>query len=706
MLNIFVDDKALDLYPDEIFTITLQATDIVNLTGSKADFTKTIQVPATTNNQDILGVLQDPAYRPESVRTLISCRVVQDGTEILGGYSNIIIEKATDTDISITIYAGNITLASALADQTLADLDWTDLNFDYTVSNAAAIANNNTGVSWAIYNFEDKFFNSLLANGHDIRKGWPVMPLTTIFQKISDQTIIEIVGLDELTTPPLADLAISFERMLTTEDFQVSRGPALSLSAPVNFTGTLNAFLDQPARIPFDVIIEDPAGEWNATQRAIVPVGTYLYETNIRIVGTTDASNAAILIYTYTGASWIEISNEGLISESFEISFNRDYAAVDNFAMWIAVNKGNQGTVTIQEASWELNVRPEALSYQDLGTPIDVGRSLGDVLLIDVVRWVRTIYGCITLTDNYSRQSQLIQLDKMASKSHKDWSSKLDTSRAFEYSYRRPVFAQKNNFQYTEDEEEITVVSSGQILVDDKILDAEKDLITLFSSPSEDKLYLGYPAGTIRNFQLDFILESDQATIGTSAPNAATGGYDTTISNLKDTEQLRIFDEVEAAGRVGTIVRVSSDTAVIVHSFIPFTSGQNIFTEFYRDSYIERNSRVFQISNQTTAPILYHNGYTSISVPQARVCNFKTVTTPIPVDLSWSKFLDDNWKLINKQLLDDRIIEAYFNLTPADVAGFDFSIPVYVEEFGARFYVNEIQKYRADQSTKVILIRI
>jgi hypothetical protein len=63
--------------------------------------------------------------------------------------------------------------------------------------------------------------------------------------------------------------------------------------------------------------------------------------------------------------------------------------------------------------------------------------------------------------------------------------------------------------------------------------------------------------------------------------------------------------------------------------------------------------------------------------------------------------------LQNNMLIDMRLIEdAEFYLTPQDIEEFDPFVPVYIEHFGAYFYVNKIKNFVSNQLTKCDLIKI
>jgi hypothetical protein len=51
-------------------------------------------------------------------------------------------------------------------------------------------------------------------------------------------------------------------------------------------------------------------------------------------------------------------------------------------------------------------------------------------------------------------------------------------------------------------------------------------------------------------------------------------------------------------------------------------------------------------------------------------------------------------------------LTAYFNLSAADVIGFDFKKPIYLKQYSSYFYVNKIEGYTPKKLTKVELIKM
>ncbi|GAF87204.1 unnamed protein product, partial [marine sediment metagenome] len=114
ILNIEINEQQIDLFPGEIFTLTLQAVDLINLTGVKSDFSKTIEIPASENNSQILGIVQEITSQSVTPYRQLKTKVIQNGTEIIPSGITIVESTTGKNTFKITIYSGNINISDIL----------------------------------------------------------------------------------------------------------------------------------------------------------------------------------------------------------------------------------------------------------------------------------------------------------------------------------------------------------------------------------------------------------------------------------------------------------------------------------------------------------------------------------------------------------------------------------------------------------------
>lgn len=84
-------------------------------------------------------------------------------------------------------------------------------------------------------------------------------------------------------------------------------------------------------------------------------------------------------------------------------------------------------------------------------------------------------------------------------------------------------------------------------------------------------------------------------------------------------------------------------------------------------------------------------------------------TTPLSLPVAAHvpfAFFRQYYAPVEKMLTNSRVLTARFLLTAADIAGLDLMTPVYLDMYGAYFYINKISNFGADATTEVELIKL
>ena len=130
-----------DLYQEEDIPLTLSIDDFKNVTEQVKSYSKDFNLPATKRNNRIFNNMFDVTRADDGmifnpyVKT--ACLLKQDGFIIFEGYLRLIDVKDKDGEISynVNLYSEVISLADVLKDRTFSQLEFSELNHDYTFSN-------------------------------------------------------------------------------------------------------------------------------------------------------------------------------------------------------------------------------------------------------------------------------------------------------------------------------------------------------------------------------------------------------------------------------------------------------------------------------------------------------------------------------------------------------------------------------------------
>lgn len=156
-------NRKLDLTPDLSFPISYLISTVEDISATKGGISKTIVLPDTPNNRELLGYLTDlsvdlgynyfsgfsNSYNPN---LKVPCVVLEDSIPIS---TNACIQ-ITGFDIingnnviNATIYDGNTSLINDIGEMFLTDLDFSELNFVYSI-NAVTQSWNNSNDSYKL----------------------------------------------------------------------------------------------------------------------------------------------------------------------------------------------------------------------------------------------------------------------------------------------------------------------------------------------------------------------------------------------------------------------------------------------------------------------------------------------------------------------------------------------------------------------------
>jgi len=139
--------KSIDLYDELPISVVIQQSDITDFSKVKSPFSKTFEVPATSNNSKVFnnyfevnGIDFNPLIKLETV-------VQYRGTVIFSGYlrMNGVINNPNFTNYELFILGDVSNFISELQGTTLRTLDWTDLTHElnYTAITQSWEAKNN-----------------------------------------------------------------------------------------------------------------------------------------------------------------------------------------------------------------------------------------------------------------------------------------------------------------------------------------------------------------------------------------------------------------------------------------------------------------------------------------------------------------------------------------------------------------------------------
>ena len=137
--ELYINGQRLDLFDDVDINITYSVQDIENPTNRQSNFSRTIQIPSTTSNDNIFGSIYlfntwvvdfDPSIKAD-------CLILQSGNQVFEGVAQLLAIKQNQSGrtYEIGLYGETANLFKTIGDAELTDLDFSDLNHVWDSTN-------------------------------------------------------------------------------------------------------------------------------------------------------------------------------------------------------------------------------------------------------------------------------------------------------------------------------------------------------------------------------------------------------------------------------------------------------------------------------------------------------------------------------------------------------------------------------------------
>jgi hypothetical protein len=149
MRLLYVDDRLIDLKPGQVIAQTLQVFDPGRMGSVVTNYTSSIRIPRTSNNDQIIGHLNNTKTKSNYPYTSLSCRYVENGFPLIRN-GRVVVSEVNETGYSLTVYSGPFGFFERIVNRTLWDLDFTDINGPWTQAARDGYRNTNTGIVQAL----------------------------------------------------------------------------------------------------------------------------------------------------------------------------------------------------------------------------------------------------------------------------------------------------------------------------------------------------------------------------------------------------------------------------------------------------------------------------------------------------------------------------------------------------------------------------
>lgn len=672
------DNGDFDLFGNEDIVQTLGVFNIADITGRSGDYSNLFKVPLTNNNRNIIGYSDFMISTGTLPYNKTSCSIYVDGVFYKNGF--VEVESVNDS-INIRFYSGNSTFYDKIKSVSINELDWSEYDHLWNLTNAVAAANTTTGY---LYPIIDNNGQTLTGNVLDIRK---VLPAT--FNKTILSKLLDYIGYTLDTD--ISDLDFKYSLTLFTNKNPTY--PSQYITDNSVDGGNLSDYgITKYKNIAYSYSVSDSPPVKN------IPISNYLADVFVRLEtftnqGYWDSVNRhfnvfATGVYNYdlfidmadwTPHDFLNVDCDlnhcafqilpNIQNERFTIDFIREVGGVPNViyteditsattltgsinlysgdVFYIRVR--HNGTLNYQIQSGEngffqIEFTPTILSTNTLSLTLDAGLTFGGMIFYNTMLpnikgndWLKDMcvrFGILLTVNEDTKVISIHKFDDLYNHipNSIDWSDKLDESDYPDIKFSLDTYARNNYFKHKFDKSIITSQDGTDynLTINNSNLEIEK---TVYTSPY----------GATEN--VDF------------------NGTITSYLDLYDTDKGYFLKDVAPR--------------IVFYEAVP---------------------GVFQFTDGST---------TTGSLSCKRVYFIDNNVTNLSMGFGNNLIQKNSITLVNI-LQDFKLVKAKFNLNILDIINIDYTTPVYISQFQAYFFISSINQFNFTNKdlTEVELLKL
>jgi hypothetical protein len=671
-VELYINLQLCDLTGSEQIEVDYTSFDISKIGSRGGARSYSFNLPKTNRNKAVLE-------NPEIVNNLstlpytrLPCRILVDGIDVQIRFAEI--QSAKDV-YAVRVYGANSDLFAKLKDKKLWDLDLSEYDHRWNLTNVLDSRLNREGYIYAVIDYHEDSPNFAINNDNRVVRIDYMPPsfyVNTLLEKIFSEAGYEFVNEIEDDTALLImplhfkefELAPFVSEKYAGEIYITSRMEIPADNGVERFFAFdgINNYSGSYYNFPYYV----PANFWSS-----IPARAILFQDRILLfmscsfqVTFTNAFNWLGVTFTLHDFNGVVLKNDSFDYQNNPVGTSTitiDFPCINPFFVpgnnyysrefYYTVHFFNKGVFLGYSGS---------IYLEDTSTiTIEEVRHFGELLAFNNYLQLNTIMPDMTQGDflkNYillfglspiiNEQTNTVTLRKFDSIINKlgngyDWSNKVDNTEIEEITYMMDNYAQNNNFLWMKDGDEPKPVDADSIIIiNNKNLELEKDI-----------------------FELDF-----------SATNA---NYRLNTLGVGDNivPQIGIYNQGEWSN--------------------------------------EKNMRflnlVFKTSSDIGGSMTYDDGVGT----QLDFNDNIPFTYFISLTESWNlgfgnNILSNYYQAIINVISRLKILKVYVRLSAADISQLDFSRPVWIAKHESYFYISSIKgfSYTENKSTIVELVKL
>lgn len=491
-VDLILDGVTVTIEPGEVIALTTQAAKFNTISNRSGNFSNTIKLPITTEimtlygHPDEVGSLAAEPYR----RVPYEMRV--GGVPISYGFAEL--EMLSDT-VEVVLFSGLPDFLEQLGDMTTADINISDLNHRWNLTNIDNLRNKTADEGGVVY--PDINYRRLHVTTPGVTSAdWlPAVYPWRFLKDAADGIGWTVEGFDKTWVWPFSKKDFIGKDVTLAK---VERTSDISYTNQQFYTASFNNVVND-----FWTVFGTSGGFFGMQANYN---GRYDFKLQL-ILDITVNAPSILAVYLTDGINFELIDQINIVSTlaiqgDYDVSYefvsstgNVTAAHVANVRLFFEIiGATSNNAVILKDGSfWEVvahdgkTLGAPPSTYATGGGVVDCNSLFDPVKITDIIFWNAIRTNSVIIADSENRVLRYVALNDIAAAAPQDWTAYFDTTEKPEIQFRlSDQYAQSNIFGYLPDPENdpfknrYEQTEPGEVSIDDTRLEATTEAVKPF----------------------------------------------------------------------------------------------------------------------------------------------------------------------------------------------------------------------------------
>ena len=455
MLRLTIDGNEIELYENEPVNLSYQFSNLQEINASSGNYSQTFRVPLTKKNQDYFGPVNEFGLIPNwNPKTKVDAELSYNTIPVMRGFVQvkaIYVQKGKYADVELVFFGETANLSRDIGDGMLTDLDLSAYDHTLNATNIEASWTGNLFSGAIRYGLPDKGQNwfanqadNIWSSSNPLEHGdfTPYFRASKLLEEILDNAGYEMDSTFFTRQSNLYLLMNNGQRSIVGTDNPETETMLVGLSTDLTGLSAHNpgaAITAWSESTPF----YDTGSNFSGGSTFTAPFRAY-YTFRINLYGRTNATNHVFSIWlektsvTPTETVWEILDNyPGLAFNDQVHNFTSDPILLNTgdavkiyYEMASSsevLNLDGDNTISPQSTWWQVL----DITYPTSGQTVDVEANMPEMKQIDFVSGLQKMFNLVFIPDRNNPKKLYIEPfnDYLASGAKKDWTNKIDLSK-------------------------------------------------------------------------------------------------------------------------------------------------------------------------------------------------------------------------------------------------------------------------------------